>query len=159
MCRRKVTSLLAGCALACSTALAQAPELMVYPNEDQDKEQQEQDEFQCYRWAKDESGFDPMEVPTATEAPPEKEAQKGGVGRGAARGAAVGLAVGRSSGAKKGAAAGALVGGMRRSDQVRQEGQSQAQWEQEQAQIYAQARNSYNRAYAACMEGRGYTVR
>ena len=143
----------------CGTALAQAPELMVYPNEGQDKEQQEQDEFQCYRWAREESSFDPMEVPTVTEAPPEQQAPKGGVGKGAARGAAVGLAVGRSSGAKKGAAAGALVGGMRRSDQVRQEGQSQAQWEQEQAQIYAQARNSYNRAYAACMEGRGYTVR
>ncbi len=134
-------------------------ELMIYPNEGQDKDKQEMDEFQCYGWAKDQSGFDPMALPTATEAPPQQEAQKGGLVRGAAGGAAVGAIVDGGDGAAKGAAAGAVLGGMRRNSQKRGQQQEQANWEQEQAEQYAAKRNSYNRAYAACLEGRGYTVR
>ena len=141
-----------------STAIV-AQELMIYPNEDQTPEKQEEDKFNCYGWAKNETGFDPMAPPTATEAPPQQEAKKGGVGRGAVRGAAVGGIVDGSDGAKKGAAAGAVVGGARRRDQQRQQAQAEQQWEQEQQQIYADKRNRYNRAYAACLEGRGYTVR
>jgi hypothetical protein len=141
----------------CGTLTAQ--DLMIYPNEGQDKDKQEMDEFQCYGWAKDQSGFDPMAVPTATEAPPAQEAQKGGLVRGAAGGAAVGAIIDGGDGAAKGAAAGAVLGGMRRNSQSRSQQQEQANWEQEQAQQYAAKRNSYNRAYAACLEGRGYTVR
>jgi len=132
---------------------------MVFPNEDQSKEQQQQDEFTCYNWAKDETDFDPMAVPTATEPPPQQEAQKGGIGRGAVRGAAIGGIIGGSDDAKTGAAVGAAAGGMRRNDQKRKEQAAQQQWEQEQQQIYADKRNRYNRAYAACMEGKDYTVR
>jgi hypothetical protein len=134
-------------------------ELMIYPNEGQDADKQEMDEFKCYGWAKDQSGFDPMAPPTATEAPPQQEAQKGGLVRGAAGGAAVGAIIDGGDGAAKGAAAGAVLGGMRRNSQKRGQQQEQANWEQEQAQQYAAKRNSYNRAYAACLEGRGYTVR
>lgn len=155
---RTITPIIvAACLGVIATPLA-AQDLMIYPRDGQDKDQQEQDEFQCYRWARDETGFDPMEVPTATEAPPQQQAKKGGVGRGAVRGAAVGGIVGGSSGAKTGAAAGGLVGGARRADQNRSEAQAQAQWEQEQAQIYAQNRNNYNRAFSACMDARGYSV-
>ena len=140
----------------CLSAPSVSQELMVFPNADQSKDQQQQDEFACYGWAKGETGFDPMAVPTATEPPP----QQGGMGRGAVRGAAVGqLAGGNSSSTKSGAAAGAAVGGMRRQDQKRQEAAEQQRWEQEQQQIYAENRNRYNRAYAACMEGKDYTVR
>ncbi len=156
---RTITPMIIAACLGVAAGPAAAQDLMIYPNDDQDKEQQEQDEFQCYRWARDETGFDPMEVPTATEAPPQQSAKKGGVGRGAVRGAAVGGIVDGSDGAKTGAAAGALVGGMRRSSQNKSEAQAQAQWEQEQAANYAQNRNNYNRAFAACLEGRGYTVR
>jgi len=142
----------------CSGTLL-AQDLMIYPNEGQDKEKQEMDEFQCYGWAKDQSGFDPMAVPTATAPPPEQEAQKGGLARGAAGGAAVGAIIDGGDGAAKGAAAGAVLGGMRRNSQKRSQAQKQQNWEQEQAQQYAANRNSYNRAYAACLEGRGYTVR
>ena len=48
---------------------------------------------------------------------------------------------------------------MRRNDQVRQEQADRKQWEQEQVANYQRSRNNYNRAYAACLEGRGYTVR
>ena len=145
-------------AVFCSGTLL-AQDLMIYPNEGQDKDRQEMDEFQCYGWAKDQSGFDPMAVPTATEAPPQQEAQKGGLVRGAAGGAAVGAIIDGGDGAAKGAAAGAVLGGMRRNSQNRSQQQQQQNWEQEQAQQYAAKRNSYNRAYAACLEGRGYTVR
>lgn len=136
-----------------------AQDMMIYPKEGQDKDQQELDEFQCYGWAKDQSGFDPMAVPTATAPPPEQEAAKGGLVRGAAGGAAVGAIIDGGDGAAKGAAAGAVLGGMRRNSQNRSQAQKQQNWEQEQAQQYAAKRNSYNRAYAACLEGRGYTVR
>jgi hypothetical protein len=136
-----------------------ASELMIYPNEGQDADQQEMDNFQCYSWAKGESGFDPMAPPTATEPPPPQEAKRGGVARGALRGAAVGGIIDGSDGAKTGAAAGAVVGGMRRADQNRQQAQAQTQYEQQQVSQYEAARSSYNRAFAACMEGRGYTVR
>lgn len=153
---RKITIALV---LAAWTSVALGQELIVYPNEDQDKETQDADEFACYKWAKDSSGFDPMAPPTATEAPPQEEAKKGGAGRGAVRGAAVGAIVDGSDGAKTGALAGGAVGGMRRSDQKRKQQQAEDQWAQEQAAQYQQGRNNYNRAYAACLEGRGYTVR
>jgi hypothetical protein len=136
-----------------------ANDLVVYPNSGQDQTQQDKDNYECYGWAKNQSGFDPMAAPTATEPPPQQEAAVGGVGRGALRGAAIGGIIDGSDGAKTGAAAGAVMGGMRRADQNRKQAQQQQQWEQEQAAQYQQGRNNYNRAYAACMEGRGYTVR
>ncbi|MEM8768652.1 MAG: hypothetical protein AAGE43_14480 [Pseudomonadota bacterium] len=148
----------AAVALLCTASVA-ASELMIYPNEDQDDVQQEQDNYQCYSWAKGESGFDPMALPTTTEPPPQQQAKRGGIGRGALRGAAVGGIIDGSDGAKTGAAVGAVVGGARRADQNRQQAQAQAQYEQEQVAQYEAARSSYNRAFAACMEGRGYTVR
>jgi len=145
-----------------------AQELVVYPNEGQSSEQQEKDKFECYSWAKGDSGFDPMALPTASEPPPEKEAEKGGTGKGLARGAVAGLAVGAIAGdsksdkrkaTKAGAAGGAVVGTARRNDQKKEEEKKQKDWEQQQTQQYAQNRNNYNRAYAACLEGRSYSVK
>ena len=154
----KLLPLLVGVGLA---ATASGSDLIVFPNEGQDEAQQQQDEFTCYNWAKGETDFDPMAVPTATEPPPEQSAtKKGGVGRGAVRGAAIGqIAGGDSKSTRRGAAAGAAIGGMRRQDQKRKEEAERQRWEQEQQQIYAENRNRYNRAYAACMEGKDYTVR
>jgi hypothetical protein len=139
------------------SVFAQDP--IIYPANGQSADQTKQDKFECYSWASGETGFDPMVTPQATSAPPPQQAKRGGVGRGAVGGAAVGGIVGGSSGAKKGAATGALVGGMRRSSQSKSQAQAQAQWEQEQAANYQQQRGSYNRAYAACLEARGYSVR
>ena len=80
--------------------------------------------------------------------------------KGAARGAALGGVGGAITGnAGKGAAAGAamggLAGGFRRVDERRQHsGQQQAQSQT----VNANSRNSYNRAMAACLQARGYTV-
>jgi hypothetical protein len=136
-----------------------ADELMIYPKKAQSAEQQEKDKFECYSWAKSESGFDPMAPPVATAPPPKQEARKGGLLRGAARGAAVGVIIDDSSeGARTGAKAGAAIGGMRRADQKRSEAQAQQHWEQEQQQIYAEKRDRYNRAYSVCLEARDYSV-
>jgi hypothetical protein len=139
-------------------------DLIVYPAKGQSQDQMEKDKFECYTWAKGQTGFDPMQMPQATAPPPQQEAQKGGVVRGGLRGGAVGLAAGAIGGdAGKGAAIGAvsggLIGGMRRRDQTRRQQTAQKKWEQEQANAYMQGRNSYNRAYGACLEGRGYTVK
>lgn len=147
-----------------TAGLASAQELIVFPAKGQSNDQMEQDKFSCYTWAKNETGFDPMAPPTATAPPPKKEAQEGGVVRGAARGALVGVAAGAiagdaGKGAAIGAAGGGLLGGMRRGDQRRREEHNQKQWEQEQVNQYSQSRNSYNRAYSACLEGKGYTVK
>ena len=141
-----------------------AQDLIIYPNKGQNQQQLEKDKYECYSWAKQQTGFDPMEVPKATAPPPQQGAQQGGLVRGAARGATVGVAAGAiagdaGKGAAIGAASGALIGGMRRRDQQRRQEQAQQQWAQEQTAAYTQKRNAYNRAFGACLEGRGYTVK
>ena len=81
-------------AVAIFAALANAQEVIVYPAQGQSAEQQEKDKFECYNWSKQNSGFDPMAPPTASTAPPQSEAQQGGVGQGAVRGGVVGVGVG-----------------------------------------------------------------
>lgn len=155
-------TMLGAALLALGSALAQ--EVIVYPAQGQSAEQTEKDKFECYQWSRDQTGFDPMAPPTATRPPPqEKASQTGGAGSGALKGAAAGAAIGVIRGdtakwAGRGAATGALVGGVRRSNQRQKDDQARQQWEQEQASQYQTARNNYNRAYTACLSGRGYTV-
>jgi outer membrane lipoprotein SlyB len=159
-----VKTVLVCCALALLFPLiAQAQDPIVYPSQGQSNEQVEQDKYQCYNWAKQQTGFDPMQVPTATSAPPPKQSEGHGAVGGAARGALGGLAVGaiagdKKKGAKIGAVSGGLVGGMRRNDAQKQNKKQQKQWENQQTSNYANQRNNYNRAYSACLGGRGYTV-
>jgi hypothetical protein len=125
---------------------AGAAGVYVYPQKNQSADQQNKDSYECDGWAKAQSGVDPGQPPPQARV---GQHSRGAVG-GAARGAAVGAAVGAIAGdAGKGAAAGAVVGGVRG-----RRGSMAAQQEQQQT-----ARSSYDRAFAACMEGRGYTVR
>ena len=155
ICQRLFVAML----LTTCSGLVFGGDLIVFPNDGQSAEQQEADEFSCYNWGKRETGFDPMATPTATAPPPAQEPAKGGTGRGMLRGAAIGGIIDGSDGAKTGAATGAVVGTMRRNDQRRQQQAAEDQWAQEQTAIYAENRNRYDRAYAACMEAKGYTVR
>ncbi|MFC1824025.1 hypothetical protein ACFL9T_15050 [Thermodesulfobacteriota bacterium] len=147
--------------LITGSAMAQDP--IVFPAKGQSQDQMEKDKYSCYQWAKNETGFDPMKVPTATAPPPEQTAKRGGALKGAALGAGVGAITksrgSRSRGARKGALAGGLVGGARSQSQMRKDEQARKQWEQEQTAQYAHQRNTYNRAYAACLEAKGYTVK
>jgi len=136
----------------------------IYPNKGQSKKQQDKDKYECYSWAKQQTGFDPMAQPTATAPPPAQEAKQGGVVKGTARGALVGVAVGAiagnaGKGAAIGAAGGGLFGGMRRRDQQSHEEAEREQWANQQAANYEQNRSKYNRAFGSCMEGRNYTVK
>ena len=138
-------------------------DVIVYPAKGQSAEQTEKDKYECYQWAKGQTGFDPMAAPAAQTAPPDGEEPRGGVGTGALAGAAGGALIGAIAGdTKKGAliggGSGALIGGMRRHDQKEREAHNRQQWEQREAANYAQNRNTYNRAYSACLSGRGYTV-
>jgi hypothetical protein len=153
---------------------ATAQDLFIYPSQGQSQEQQNRDQFECHQWAVQNTGFDPTRSQTATTTtqapPPSSEPAQGGLLRGGARGAAVGAVGGAiagdaGKGAAIGAASGAMIGGMRRRDQVRRQEHEQQQWEQQQAQAqasasaaYDQQRGAYNRAMAACLQGRGYTV-
>lgn len=135
---------------------ALAADVYVYPAQGQSPDQQAADEGQCYAFAKQQTGFDPMATPTATSPEPE---EKGSVAGGAARGALVGVAVGAiagdaGKGAAIGAASGGLLGGMRRNSTRN----DQEEWENQQAQNYQYNRDNYNRAFSACLQGRGYTV-
>jgi len=147
------------------SASAWAQDMIVFPAKGQSQEQTEKDKFDCYQWAKQQTGFDPMQVPKTSSPPPQQQARGGGGLRGAAGGAIAGAAVGKiagksgSKGAAYGAGAGALLGGMRQRGQRQNDERARQQWEQDQAAAYAQKRNTYNRAYSACLEGKGYTVK
>ncbi len=56
------------------TAVAQ--DFMIYPAKGQSQDQMEKDKFECYSWAKGQTGFDPMEMPKATAPPPSKQATR-----------------------------------------------------------------------------------
>jgi len=146
------------------SSYALADEFMIFPAKGQSNEQMEQDKFACYRWAKEKSGFDPIAQPAATTPPPAAEAPQGGLVKGAAKGALVGVAAGAiagdaGKGAAIGAASGGLIGGMRKKSQQAEQEQAQKNWENQQAQQYAANRDIYKRAYTACLEGKGYTVK
>jgi uncharacterized protein YcfJ len=159
----------AGIALICMTGFVSigssfAQNLIIYPKEGQSQEQMEKDKYACYTWAKDQTGFDPMASAQAVSQPSQQPPPQGGAVKGAARGALVGVAVGAIAGdAGKGAAIGATAGGiggrMRQNDQKHQQAQANAQQAQAQQNAYNQNMGNYNRAYGACLEAKGYTVK
>ena len=144
-------------ALAAVASTAQAQKPVVYPAKGQSSQQQKKDERECLAWAKKDTGIDPA----AASAPaPQKTGPAVGGGervKGAARGAVGGAVIGgiagdAGTGAAVGAAAGTMAGGARaRRSQTAQNEQAQQQQQQ--------ALNTFYRAYGACMEGRGYTVK
>ncbi|MCA0931977.1 hypothetical protein LCM02_05910 [Lutimonas saemankumensis] len=134
--------------------------LYVFPANNQDAATQEADEMACFKWAKEQTGYDPMNPTVYQGAQVDRSADGSAVG-GAALGAAGGAAIGAIAGdAGKGAAIGAVVGGVRgrRSKVVGDEMQQQAN-DQAAAQASKDAANDYNKAFAVCMEGKGYTVK
>jgi hypothetical protein len=130
-------------------------DVYVYPSKGQTKDQQEQDEFSCYKWAKEQTGFDPTQpVQQAAAASPQ-----GGAVKGAARGAAIGAVGGAIGGdAGKGAAIGAGVGAAGGAMRRRHAEQQQMVAQQKAKDAYNADVAGYKRAFSACMTGRGYTV-
>lgn len=137
-----------------------AKDLYIYPAGGQSNEQMDKDKYECYNWAKTDSGFDPMAPQTASSPPPSGQKKSGGVAKGALAGAATGAIVGdKSKYARRGAVAGGLIGGVAQSSKNQKIDQQQQQYAQQEATKNANNSNNYNRAYSACLEGRGYTVK
>ncbi|MEN3365962.1 MAG: hypothetical protein V7606_3236 [Burkholderiales bacterium] len=145
-----------------SAALASLPFLasaqsVVYPAKGQSATTQSKDEGECYAWAKKSTGIDPAAVAAAP--PPQQSGSTVGGGermRGAARGTVGGAAIGAIAGdTGKGAGIGAVAGTMAGGREARRKQEASSQAAQGQQ---GQTINTYNRAYAACMSGRGYTV-
>ena len=152
---RRYLAVLAGAALLASSALAQQ---FVYPAKGQSPDQQKKDEFECHQWAVQKSGFDPTKPQQQAAAPSPPTTPTGvtpGAGvRGAVRGAIVGEIAGGEAGA--GAAAGAAAA---RAQSRRHNVQQQQQAAQQQKQTQSAQQGAYSKARAACLEGRGYSVK
>jgi hypothetical protein len=144
-------------ALTVIIGLASSPaQMFIYPLEGQSPDKQEMDEFSCYKWAKDQTGFDPNQQVATPSAPKQR---RGGMLGGAMGGAALGAVGGAIAGnAGKGAAIGAGVGaagGLM--GQSRDNAKAQQKQENASAQNQ-QNRQTFNRAYGVCLEGKGYKV-
>ncbi|NMF35606.1 hypothetical protein HHH56_12285 [Flammeovirga yaeyamensis] len=118
------------------------------------------DEMACYKWAIDQTGYDPLN-PTVVQAKKADTSADGSAVRGAAGGAAAGAAIGAIAGdAGKGAAIGAVAGGLRGrrakayGDAVEQKQNNEAAAAQNQ-----KMKDDFVKAFSACMEGKGYTVK
>lgn len=137
---------------------AQQP--IVYPAKGQSAQQQARDTAECQAWATQTTGVDPVALATqmSNQAPPPGP-QPGAGARGAAGGAAVGAIAGSFGGrAGEGAAAGAVVGLAAAHSRQRQQQQAQAQQQQSNQAQASNMMATFNRAYAACMSGRGYSI-
>jgi len=137
---------------------------VIYPSEGQDEQQQMSDQLDCYRWASQQTNWDPYQaydelVEQGYAAKQTAEQAQGGLIGGAAKGAVAGVAIGAIAGdAGKGAAIGAVAGGLAggsRSRRAQQEAEAQAQ-----AAIDAFNRQlqTWDRNYVACMQAHDYVV-
>ncbi|WP_221932459.1 glycine zipper family protein [Carboxylicivirga sp. M1479] len=133
--------------------------LYIFPAKGQDKATQKADEMECYRWAAEASGVDPLNIPDI-EAEQVATGPDGSAVRGAARGAAAGAAIGAIAGdAGKGAAIGATAGAIR----GRRASRYGRAVQQEQNEAAANAKeqemlDNFKKAFSACIEGKGYSV-
>lgn len=134
--------------------------LYVFPSKEQTAQQQYEDEGYCYDWAKKQTNYDPAN-PTKVTAEPVKSGPDGSAVSGAARGAVAGVAIGAIAGdAGKGAAIGATAGGMGGLRKRRVKSQATNAAAQSEAKSMENSlREDYNKAFSACLEGKGYTVK
>jgi hypothetical protein len=139
-----------------------------YPLHGQSPEQLDRDRYECYLWAKNQTGFDP----SAPNLPAQARVQVvggpppgTGTAVGAVSGAVIGAAVSSPWQRGFGALAGALIGGAIGSsadaaNAANQQARVQQAAAMNNAQYAAVAHQAadYRRALSACLEGRGYSV-
>jgi hypothetical protein len=125
----------------------------VYPAHGQSPQHQQKDEAHCYGWAVKQTGFDPALAPPPSGPQTTATGVTPGAGvAGAAGGAAIGAVAGGGSGAGIGAVSGAVVArGISRHRNAVKTQQAQQAYQAQQA--------AFGKARAACLEGRGYTVK
>jgi len=161
---------------------AQSIDLFAFPRNGQSQDQQLKDESACYQMAKERTGLDPQKpAPTGPTVEQIQAAQKqgaesakqvkGGRVAGAARGTAGGAAIGAiagdtGKGAGIGAVAGTMQGGAKQSAANKQAkkqaaAQARAKLEKEkeqEMQAHKEGQDTFQRAFSACMDARGYAV-
>lgn len=144
-------------------------EIYFYPTKGQSLEQQKRDRYECYLWARKQTGYDPAQsqlaphqrVDVVPASPPGADTAAGALA-GAVVGSILSGPRDQGSGMVFGAITGAMLGAA--SEQAKQEQAAQIQQgynarsDADYARLDEQARN-YRRAMTACLEGRGYTVR
>ena len=163
-CRQSIAPAILSLSVILSALAAAQSQLYVYPLKKQSSEQQDRDRYDCHRWAVQQTGFDPSRTspnnPNYLDPQPYRPSQPHVV-KGAARGAALGAVGGAITGsAGKGAAAGAAMGGLAGGFRRRDERRQQAAQQQANASSAAASQHAnYTRAMAACLEGRGYSVK
>lgn len=142
--KRKPVFLMAAATMFSAAALAQ----YVYPAKGQTPQKQKSDESACHTWAIQQTGYDPAKPPVASGPPTTATGTRPGAGaRGAARGAVAAEVVGGDAG--KGAAVGAVAGRARSRNANAAATQQQA----------GAGQAEFAKARAACLEGKGYTVK
>ena len=122
----------------CATSEPARPNVAAYPARGQSAEQQARDNAACQGWARQQTNYEP--------GPDTAKGAGVGLAVGAIAGAATGAAIGAATGnAGRGAAVGAVVGGVGGTAVGAGYG-------------YTRNRDGYDRAYAACMQGKGYSI-
>jgi hypothetical protein len=148
--------------------------LHAYPAKNQVAAQQQKDEVECYRWAAQDSGFNPLAAVGEQPAPAPPAATQngpstaGGAATGAVAGAAAGALIGAIAGdTGKGAGIGAgtgLLGGVLIAKHKQKEAHKEADAERARQQAAAKAETpqkleGFKKAYCVCMEARSYVVK
>lgn len=145
------------CEVNAQQSISSSLGVIVFPAKGQPAQQQNSDEGECYSWARQETGIDPMAL---ANTPTQQGGAAAGGGQrfaGAARGALGGLAIGAIAGdAGKGAAIGAVAGTMLGGREARMNQEAQQQQAQ---QAKSAAHQQFNKAFGVCLEAKGYTVR
>jgi hypothetical protein len=131
-----------------------AQDLYVYPAKGQSSEQQDKDEWECHKWAIQQSGVDPVDL--ASDDYTDKTYKRWGFLPGAVAGGALGAIGGTiAKDTGKGAAIGAAIGGIL-GQASRNKGIQEYQDDQ---RAKKRMMREYNRAYESCIIGRGYSVK
>jgi hypothetical protein len=132
--------------------------MFVYPGSGQDAAKQAQDENLCYAWARQQTGIDPTTAAAPVQA---ADVPRGDAVKGAAGGAVVGTAVGAIVGETgEGAAVGAVAGAARgRRERKKKKKEAETQAAQATQNQDAQRKDAFKKAWGACLEGRGYSVK
>lgn len=155
-------------ATAADRAPASSPDVFFYPREGQGAERQDRDRYECFLWARRQTGYDPSlvrpdlhrPVRVVAVAPPGRDTATGAVA-GAVIGASVAHPHDEGRGAVIGAIAGAVLGSAadnsRRKDAEAEAARRNAQRESAAARAEAELQD-YRRALRSCLEGRGYSV-
>ena len=134
--------------------------VFIFPGENQSQQQQDADEAACFGWAKNQTNYDPLN-PTQVQAKQVDRSADGSTLMGAAGGAAAGAAIGAIAGdAGEGAAIGAILGALGGAGSRQERLYREQQYNEAEAAARQRAmQNNFIKAFAACMEAKGYTVK